>query len=282
MAWFLSLPDKYPPYIVKQMPWQEPGTTMSPRCIGKGTRFKPHMTMRPLEDGSLACRLYSDDVVVYHPDGRISIDVSYRTTSTTIFASELLPGTIRADSCGGSIKLNGYYWHDDEKHGQVRIYNTSELSIEKDKNGHWRPIGTPEPFSKWVVNRSRAKEICAKYRFADFGKFLQMYLTMSGHRWRQDLSHYRAKRAFKQVGYIDFRESQQDLADQSRWSELGDHIGRTLSSMAAYERPSVATIMRKLREHVYAQEGGYTRIEVPYVTSWKELQAIKASRRLGY
>jgi hypothetical protein len=181
MAWSLTLPDKYSPYIKRQMPDQEPGTTMSPRCIGKGTRFKPHMTMRPLKDGSLACRLYSDDVVIYRPDGRISIDVSYGTQSTTIFASALLPSTIRADSRGGYIKLNGYYWHDDERRGQVRIYNGQELSIEKDENGHWRPIGASEPFHKWMVDRSRAKEICAKHRFADFRKWLQMYLTMSGH-----------------------------------------------------------------------------------------------------
>lgn len=59
-----------------------------------GNRTHRAKIIHRLLDGSIACRLYSTDVVTYHPDNTISVEF-YDSRSTCEFASRILPWELR-------------------------------------------------------------------------------------------------------------------------------------------------------------------------------------------
>lgn len=63
----------------------------SPECKPIGKRTKTQATIRKLDNESIACRLYHTDVVTYHKDGTIEINLDgYATQSTIAFIEEIL------------------------------------------------------------------------------------------------------------------------------------------------------------------------------------------------
>lgn len=67
-----------------------------PNCKPLGKRSKTHQTIRRGENDSLICRLYETDVVVYHKDGRIDINLNGWASQTTMnFIYNLLRVGIR-------------------------------------------------------------------------------------------------------------------------------------------------------------------------------------------
>lgn len=55
-------------------------------------------SLRRLNDGSYACHMYHTDVLVFHKDGSLTLDVSYNTQSTHDFANRFLWGANGANT----------------------------------------------------------------------------------------------------------------------------------------------------------------------------------------
>ncbi len=63
----------------------------SPECKPIGNRRHQHLTIRRGSDESIICRMYRTDVLTYHKDGRIEIDLGWWVTQTTLaFISSVL------------------------------------------------------------------------------------------------------------------------------------------------------------------------------------------------
>ena len=114
-------------------------------------------SLRKLNNGGYALRLYYTDVVVYHSDGSVTLDVSYKSRSTNEFASALLPPSINActrfDRPVVYIGNNGY--------GYDYYLGIRPMTFIKNPETNTYALLNPEQLAvtKQVLNRKRAKAV---------------------------------------------------------------------------------------------------------------------------
>lgn len=69
-------------FYTKTIPWRDSQEWGEARPLDKHNRRKKHFSIRIDGQESIRCCLHRTDCVVYHKNGEIKIDVSYRSQST--------------------------------------------------------------------------------------------------------------------------------------------------------------------------------------------------------
>ncbi len=153
--------------------------------------------VRKVSDGSVVFRLHSTDVVKWHPDNSITIEV-YTSQSTQAFADCLLPPGIHTG--GGMTQLHvGNSWSTRKIYpiaGTVRIAPDHET------------IDTPVVWEKRRVDRKVAKAVLAQTNYAEYREWWQLMTAMAEPR----LEFFSP--------YWHDRDKVEALADRDRWHEL--------------------------------------------------------------
>tara|TARA_R110000868_G_scaffold261331_2_gene519415 strand:+ start:22 stop:642 length:621 start_codon:yes stop_codon:yes gene_type:complete len=178
------------------------------------------MTMRLAKDGSIVFRLYSTDVVTWHPDNSITVN-PYPSKTTDAFAYAVLPYGINPcldHALGTCLNLGDYLY---------KIDQITRLRVLDDK---WCVVEGLLPIVVPQLDRVKAREALKASRWNDFMVWRNAYVAMEG------------------VVDPDYFWSDSDvllnmLADQSRWVELHRKIG------ASYHRYD------ELKLHVYRAHG---------------------------
>lgn len=188
----------------KIKPWRNSDDTNTRPLAARACH---HKTIRKLADGSIACRLWSTDVVVYHPDGAITID-GYNSVTTNVFVNRVLPNRAHVSftkPCGFVFQS----WVDSDGSIAERLwrFDGRAMTILRENAG-WRPVkGQSVPFEKKIVNRGRAKAALAATRYADYRAYRKMLLEMHGTPTRD-------------YGYMSRQDVLTALADQTQWVQL--------------------------------------------------------------
>ena len=217
-------------------PWRDKAEC-DPRPLDKLSRRKRHVNIHLRPSGAIACTLHYTDVVTYESDGRVIIDPSYVSNSTTVFADAVLPNGVKLY---GKVVWTGwgppYYWHDNPK---LRGWNTEgkNFAIQCNLDGQWMPCEEPKPFTKRVLNRERAAFALKRYDYADF------------RAWR--------------MAYLAIDQGKHNSHEHMAW----DDILTYLSSSEGWVRLAYAYDLKYVREQIYAVEKCYDFIDVPFITS---------------
>ncbi len=180
----------------RTVPWR--GTEEYPLC----GRSKRHMYLHQWADGSWACRLYRTDVVVYHPDGEVTVE-PWASQSTIEFARRVLPNGMVPDflsRLGHLLRCGG------------RVYNLPDGGARfRDIGGgapffQWRPVTPTLPITLVNLDRKAAREVCRAHKLHEFLNWQRAALTLKP-RQRYDHTVYAS-----QIPRL--------LADPARWVEL--------------------------------------------------------------
>lgn len=147
----------------------------TPECKPLGKRRNTHVTIRKLNDESIACRLYNTDVVTYHKDGRIEIRLDgWASQSTIAFIEELLNargciqhsrawiGATRKDS----TVVGMYALHSHEvntfrrnQHGDLEFQNPMQIKTHRiNRAGANNVRKAYKPFKDYIVRTMRLRD----------------------------------------------------------------------------------------------------------------------------
>lgn len=131
-----------------------------------GHRRAMHKSFRKLKDGSIACKLYHTDVVVFHPDNTITLD-PWDSKSTNAFANQLLPTGISVNFPCVVLYQQGERW----------VYQLSEAATLKQvESGDWE-ITTPDAIKPWKcynIDRTKASAALRETRYNEFVAWAQV------------------------------------------------------------------------------------------------------------
>ena len=161
-------------YWSRIKPWRGDGDKNTRPIAG---RKKRHMTIRMLNDESIAMRLWHTDVLVYHKNGDLTLD-AYGSVSTDSFARCLTPW-------GVDVSWNtdlGYMLH--LKRGELThtvLQRDNRITLKRDPiNGEWAPLDESmlRPFTKYAVNVKKANAVLKEHRFNDFVAWLKAVKAM--------------------------------------------------------------------------------------------------------
>lgn len=240
------------------------------------SRAKHHMTIRLGSEEEVICALYRTDIVTYWPDGSIEIH-PYSTSSTDGFANAILPFGIRTQFTRNVIYLNGNGWQDSER---VRVYQANyHFTVVKGADDLWVPKEgqKAEPFVKYVVNRKRAKEALAKYDFARFQAWVIGYCGMNE---KDSMQGY----AIENERYLDLKKFM--AAGPAEWLDWrwrrNSEPGWGRSSWGSDRETTITPQIEYIRMMIYRAEHCVDKVELPYLHSWKELDAIKKSEKMQW
>lgn len=270
-----SFPDMISGYDAARMRWERVkpwrGLTgehdprpLSAHRSAKTARRNKHMSIRKCKTGEFACRLYDTDVVVYYPNGQISLD-TWPSKTTDAFANMLLAGTgIRTAFNSGLGRLvHVDSWEFEEGSGfdvsMERTYNIGAGSyFTPDPRGGWK-VETPEPIETWKRDPDEAREARAEYPM--LGNFEIWYLALNrlGQLPKQSVDQRAFSKCRISNGEI-VRLLEGTMAD---WITLASHCA-----------PS------RVREAIYAVEGvGGICVEIPYIVGgWRVHARIRAGQ----
>lgn len=257
-------------------PWRG-SSPKDPRPLS-GNRNR-QMTIRKLDDGALACRLYNTDVVTFHPNGAIELQ-TYSSRTTDDFANALMGSngiqTLFNSSIGQLVVVPSWE-HDPSKSdprgdvytGARRIYNIGSGSfLSPDPRGGWR-VEDSEPITRWVRDKAQAKEAMELHtNFHDYTIWYRAICAMGQLPERIVEMNYNntAPKAFAKC----------ELSDE-RLVELLDTGPDQWLTLASYAAPG------KVRDAILTTEGvGGEPVEVPYLTDWRQIARIRSSQiKLG-
>ena len=123
--------------------------------------------VRKLADGSVAFRLHSTDVVTWHPDNSITLEV-YTSQSTQAFANCLLPSPV---SVGGQMtRLEiGRDWRAQKMYP---IANTVHIAPDHET------VDTPMVWEKRKTDRKVAQRVLAETRYAEYREWYKLMTAM--------------------------------------------------------------------------------------------------------
>lgn len=262
----------------KSKPWKGFDAYTERRPIAQSIRAKKHMSVRHNSvDDTVAFRLYDTDVVIFHPDDSITIDLSYSSKSTAAFAYALLPGGVTV-SCfdewpnivGLKTADGSYAWRD----GRVyQVDRSGMLRIRPDGHGLWElhPECAPQPFRFYTVDRPAAKEAMALYpqakEFANFVKAAQALRSVRAKEKRRkayEATPYQASQIKSRI--LNIVQGGHDA-----WMEVVNN--------EYYARLTAASILGQVREAVYREHNVMTPDERPYVSGYSGVQAAHASEK---
>lgn len=212
------------------------------------SKRKKFVTIRKLNDNSIACKLHHTDVVTFHPDNSISI-MPYPSVSTDEFFNQLgINGGLDASFNQGMIRVNDL-WYLAVSRDALRI---SLDTLE------WRT--QPEPFVIKTIDRKRAKAARDLYEYDAFSKWVKMMAAMGVCPERSS-------------GWFDTRQVLSKLQDRDQWSTL------CVFDKHDYTRLNTNLTINRVRDAIYYQHPDVYNKEVkPYLTSWTEVEKWKRSK----
>lgn len=211
------------------------------------SKRKKFVTIRKLNDNSIACRLHHTDVVTFHPDNSISI-MPYQSVSTDEFFNRLgINGGLDASFNRGMIRVGERVY---------RAVSRDALRISLDTL-EWRT--QPEPFVIRTIDRKRAKAARDLYDYAAFAGWARM-LDAS-----QTTPEFRS-------GWFNPQQILTQLQDRNEWP--------TLIVLGGYGRGVNANAtIKHVRDAIYYRHPDVYDKEVkPYLTSWTEVEKWKRSK----
>lgn len=230
-------------------------------------RSKKNFSIRKKSDGAIACRLYRTDVVTFCPDGSIDIQ-PYPSSATNRFAGHLLPSGVAAGFTDKAHVLwfgHGNRW--DAESG-MRGYQLSSARPTKivqqwADSGDWSisPTTPPVPFEKYLIGPgARAALKAAGYE--DFRAWLRAARGLGGEGNDEEPSVVQRRIDEDRLAFLATRE---------RWTEV----------LALHPNEDDG-MLQAMRKAIYTRGGHVLMVEVPYVTTWKDVIAIHNSRKLQW
>ena len=219
-------------------------------------------TIRKLNNGSIAFRLHSTDVVTFHVDGTMDLS-PYASVSTCAFVRAILGyhNHIHAHWSDRDYKLPNYVTQ-----VEGRYYHTPTFAslVKDDTTNKWTLLAGNEPFDVVTLDRQLTKEALKDTGYNEFKIWLTTQIRLGldprgEDRWRRgpyDWSHRDVS------SYL--------TAGPEGWGEMV----RRMSSRCDINRE-----LETLRRAVYKYAGAVTTTEVPYFEDYKALTNAFASTR---
>jgi len=144
--------------------------------LGSNTKKDSPTRVRQTRDKSIVFRLYSTDVVMWHPDNSFALE-PYETMTTGMFCSHFSPVRVGASGTATyfpAIGTDNEYTDWSERWRQARVCRASG-TFRQDKTGAWIPDEDTLPsFEYMVVDRAVTKAIRDHYPIKDFLTWLSM------------------------------------------------------------------------------------------------------------
>lgn len=211
-----------------------------------GQRRNDNLTIRKLDNGSVAIRLYHTDIITYHDDGTIDLEP---------YASRLTDDIVRSVLRGAVTPQYTHYagpvlW---VKNKGYRIPDFATL--DKDL----KIIAGTKPFTRYNVNRKKANAACAK-GFDQFKLWVQTQVRLGidprqGERW----------------GTVSLSNMALACLDEP------DRYADIARGMSTYV--TVDSHLDAIRRQVLTYHDCIEETEVAYVTAYKQLTAIQSSKK---
>lgn len=221
-------------------------------------------SIRKLNDGSIACRLYSTDVVIYHPSSEITI-TPWSSCTTSIFANQLIRHieglyTDMNTMDRSWLTLRGEDGSDDfityQIHSAARIWPM--------EGNRWTMLNPKEcaiPLTRYTVDRKKANAALKEVNYKDFEVWLY---ALEAHNTPVEI------RATATATVL------QALKNRESWDVVrGTYL----------HRDNTRDALERLRKDIYKAAGCIVTEDVPFLRSdkfysWRaEAQAIRASER---
>lgn len=215
-----------------------------------GNRRNDNLTIRKLDNGSIAVRLYQTDIVTYHDDGTIDLE-PYSSKLTDEAVRQVFRGAVTASYTN---PVGPVLWTN--HNGTRRGYLVDGCaSLDKDLN----VIAGTKPFTRYSVSRKKANAASAK-GFNQFKLWVQTQVRLGidprqGERW----------------GTVHL--SNMALACLDEPDRYAD-IARGMSTYVTVDSHLDAIRHQVLRYHDCIEE-----TEVAHVTDYKQLTAIQSSKK---
>ena len=261
-------------HFEKIQPWRGYDAN-DPRPIADTLRRKKHMTVRKLHDGSIAYRLYHTDVVIYHPNGDVTIN-GYSSKSTNAFVDCLAPA--------------GMSPHFD-------VHDHIIWIIDHTKNGEWWERRTGFSMghkATRLVPRAEGGLMWAAHESTPFGMFKHYVLDKKAAREARKATGYddfapwlRAASALMPFVFDDERRYPLHLlADRAEWLALARQIwpkykyidrsfGRQDRKLTCSELADRA--LDRLRRLIHRAHNCVVCEQEPWVDSWQQLRHFRRS-----
>lgn len=154
-------------------PWRGKTGEYDERPLTTNRRAK-HKVIRKLNDGSIACRLYDIDLVIYKPDNTIEIR-PYGSKSSWTFIKAIAPCSWRIITTNDLTKI--WYSASGGFDSFVRVRTDADLIrfSRNDGDNSWEIDQTQLRWSSIErVNRKGTNEVLSRTRFKDFEAWVKM------------------------------------------------------------------------------------------------------------
>ena len=195
-------------------------------------------------DGSIACRLWSTDVVIWHPDNSLSL-TPYGSNSTDSFAGCVL-------GWGSGFPQAMFAQGDYVRCGDCVYRLSQETRFEQTENS-WAPVTDTAPIKHYTINRKRAREALTKHKYPDFRDWYYAIMAHGVEIPQRDHS----------VGW-----SVESLQNSENWP----------STVAWF---SYGNVLDKVREAIYRHESAVD-VTATMCVPAQDLEKVRRSQRLQY
>lgn len=203
-----------------------------------GHRSKRNVkTVRKLDDGSIAFRLYATDVVVWHPDERVTV-TQHDSASTRAFSCRLLPP-------------NAQLWSD------CLTVNTSDSQLYRldhgdsmvlVKQGRWWVVEASKPWEIRQLDKVKSKEVRARYKLRGWPAWLRAVVALDA-----------VPKARVDGGYQEMREAFL-RQDYHRVCELAGRSNGWIGSPGTWVRVARVSSLHRFTSWLMIQEGAVVTI----------------------
>lgn len=203
--------------------------------------------------GDIAFRFHATDVVVWHRDNSFTV-TPYKSQSTDVFCNAFTPNNFRSHMAADFIRLYNADGH--------RFYHTAPtMRFQLKPDGNIEMLSKPVPFTKYRVDRVKIKAARQESGYAAFAAWAKAYEAMMSptrddrywrlpfHGWGRD----------KMLGM---------LADKTCWVELTLGFGSVTQCLTTLD-----TAIKRVFDTFYAEE-------LPYLTGWDEVEAVRRSHNV--
>jgi hypothetical protein len=218
-----------------------------------GQRRNDNFTIRKLDNGSVAIRLYQTDIITYHDDGTIDLE-PYASKLTDEAVNQVLRGAVWASYTN---PVGPVLWIRNSATNNTSMGYLVDgcATLGKDLN----IIAGTKPFTRYSVNRKKANAACAK-GFDQFKLWVQTQVRLGidprqGERW----------------GTVSLSNMALACLDEP------DRYADIARGMSTYV--TVDSHLDAIRRQVLTYHDCIEETEVAYVTAYKQLTAIQSSKK---
>ena len=270
----------------------------TPRKVERNSS-KRKWSIRLLKDNAaIACRYWNTDVVVFNPDGSITLH-PWNSKTTDEFANALLPTGIQAtfnNSKGCLVACDGGDPRQTNYGREMRIYDIGgcvEPTFERRADGQWWPddatlIQTGDIEVPYICTK-KARETLKRLDFARFRQWIKAAALFNQSEQRDWTTGY------------DSDELADVYEDRASWPELLNVrayypdryetqrmvYGKSLWGSPKLTQPErsarqAGRIINAMRLALYKAHDCVSTDTLPYYTSWQHLRVVaEANRKLG-